>query len=190
MLWKGFYQDFSTNKASASGDFAPWFPTRGSAPWTPSGGAAPWTPEVPLPPPMIYPGATPDVEDKLQVSISSHLKGCDSTLSNDQVSKASSYLWCKWAVNNVRLKKFYAWQLVTHWRANAACVFVFSLLFCFVLFFVSRRVKFESVTTFLGEGLHIYKANINQNTEFKKFVIHCILLCLSYLLMYILEKKD
>ena len=41
VLWKGFYHDFSTKKASASGGFAPWPPPRGSAPWTP---------EVPSPP--------------------------------------------------------------------------------------------------------------------------------------------
>ena len=35
VLWKGFYHDFSTKKASASGGFAPWPPPRGSAPWTP-----------------------------------------------------------------------------------------------------------------------------------------------------------
>ena len=41
ILWKDFYHDFSTKKASASGGFAPWPPSRGSAPWTP---------EVPSPP--------------------------------------------------------------------------------------------------------------------------------------------
>ena len=50
MLWKGFYHDFSTKKASASGGFAPSPPPRGSAPWTP---------EVPSPPLTIYPGAAP-----------------------------------------------------------------------------------------------------------------------------------
>ena len=60
VLWKGGYHDFSTEKASASGGFAPWPPPRGSAPWTPAGGAAPWTHEVPLPPLTIYPGAAPE----------------------------------------------------------------------------------------------------------------------------------
>ena len=41
VLWKGFYHNFSSKKASASGGFAPWSPPRGSAPWTPTGGAAP-----------------------------------------------------------------------------------------------------------------------------------------------------
>ena len=50
VLWKGFYHDFSTKNASASGGFAPSPPSRGSAPWTPTRGAAPWTPEVPSPP--------------------------------------------------------------------------------------------------------------------------------------------
>ena len=50
VLWKGFYHDFSTKKASASGGLAPWPPPRGSATWTPAGSAAPWTPEVPSPP--------------------------------------------------------------------------------------------------------------------------------------------
>ena len=59
VLWKGFYHDFSTKKASALGGFAPWPPPRGSVPWTPAGGAAPWTPEVPSPPLTIYPGAAP-----------------------------------------------------------------------------------------------------------------------------------
>ena len=39
VLLEGFYHDFGTKKASASG------------------GSAPWTPEVPLPPLTIYPGA-------------------------------------------------------------------------------------------------------------------------------------
>ena len=50
VLWKGFYHDISTKKASASGDLAPWPSPRGSAPWTP---------KAPLPPLMIYPGAAP-----------------------------------------------------------------------------------------------------------------------------------
>ena len=50
VLWKGFYHDFSTKKASASGGFAPWPPPRGFAPWTP---------EVPSPSLTIYPGAAP-----------------------------------------------------------------------------------------------------------------------------------
>ena len=33
--WKGFYHDFSTKKASASGGFAPWPPPRSSAPGPP-----------------------------------------------------------------------------------------------------------------------------------------------------------
>ena len=61
MLWEGFYHDFSTKKASASGGFAPWPPPRGSNLWTPPGGAAPWTPEVTSPPLTIYPGAAPVV---------------------------------------------------------------------------------------------------------------------------------
>ena len=60
-LWKGFYHDFSTKTASASGGFAPWPPPRGSAPWAPTRGAAPWTPEVPLSPLTIYPSAAPGV---------------------------------------------------------------------------------------------------------------------------------
>ena len=51
MLSKGFYHDFSTKKASASGDKL--------FPGTPTRGAAPWTPEVSSPHLKIYPGAAP-----------------------------------------------------------------------------------------------------------------------------------
>ena len=51
MVWKGFYQDFSTKKASASGGFAPWPPPRGSAPWNLP---------VPFAPRTIYPDAAPE----------------------------------------------------------------------------------------------------------------------------------
>ena len=44
MLWEGFYHDFSTKKASASGGFAPWPPPTGSAPWTPARGRCPLDP--------------------------------------------------------------------------------------------------------------------------------------------------
>ena len=33
-----------------------------------------------------------------------------------------------------------------------------------------------------------YKTNINQRTEFKKFVVQCVLLCLSYLMEKINKK--
>ena len=47
VLWKGFYHDFSTKKASASGGKAP-DPHQGALPpGPPPGGAAPWTPNVP-----------------------------------------------------------------------------------------------------------------------------------------------
>ena len=59
MLWEGFYHDFSTKKASASGGFAPWPPPRGSAPWTP---------EVTSPPLTIYPGAAPESSNYLKIS--------------------------------------------------------------------------------------------------------------------------
>ena len=60
VLWKGFYHDFSTKKASAlSADDNSRPPPRGSAPWTPAGGASPMTPEVPSPSLTIYPGAVP-----------------------------------------------------------------------------------------------------------------------------------
>ena len=49
MLWKGFYQNLSTKKASASGGFAP-DPHQGALPPGPRGSFAPLT---------IYPGATP-----------------------------------------------------------------------------------------------------------------------------------
>ena len=62
MLCKGFYHDFSTKKASASGAFAPWPPPRGSAPGPPPGSAAPWTPELPLPPPNNLPWRRPCLE--------------------------------------------------------------------------------------------------------------------------------
>ena len=51
VLWKGFYHNFSTKKASP----------RGYAPWTPAGGTAPWTPEVPSPSLTIYPGSAPEL---------------------------------------------------------------------------------------------------------------------------------
>ena len=40
MLWKGFYQDFSSKKASTSRGFATWppSPTKGLHPWTPARG--------------------------------------------------------------------------------------------------------------------------------------------------------
>ena len=60
MLWEGFYHDFSTKKASASGGFAPWPPPRGSAPWTP---------EVTSPPLSIYPGAAPGYNSYIIVFI-------------------------------------------------------------------------------------------------------------------------
>ena len=41
VLWKGFYHDFSTKKASASGGFAPWPPPRSAAPWPPHWGCCP-----------------------------------------------------------------------------------------------------------------------------------------------------
>ena len=41
MLWEGFYYDFSTKKASASGGFAPWTPARGRCPLDPRGNFAP-----------------------------------------------------------------------------------------------------------------------------------------------------
>ena len=44
MLWEGFYHNFSTKKASASGGFTPWPPPRGSAPCTPSRGRCPLDP--------------------------------------------------------------------------------------------------------------------------------------------------
>ena len=50
VLWKGFYHDFSTKKASASGGFAPLTPTKGLCSLDPRGSFAPLT---------IYPGATP-----------------------------------------------------------------------------------------------------------------------------------
>ena len=49
VLWKGFYHDFSTKKASAS--------QKGFQPQP--RGSAPWTPEVPSLPLKIYPGADP-----------------------------------------------------------------------------------------------------------------------------------
>ena len=51
-VWKGFYHDFSTKKASASGSFAP-DPHQGALPPGPPPGALhPGPPtEVPLPPP-------------------------------------------------------------------------------------------------------------------------------------------
>ena len=49
-LWEGFYHNFSTKKASASGGFAP-DPHQGTLPTGPPPGVTvPWTPEVPLPP--------------------------------------------------------------------------------------------------------------------------------------------
>ena len=59
MLWEGFYHDFSTKRVSASGDFAPWPPPRGSAPWTPARGRCPLDPRGSFAPLMIYPGAAP-----------------------------------------------------------------------------------------------------------------------------------
>ena len=59
VLWKGFYHDFSTKKASASGA---WPQTKGlcsPGPRRGRGGTAPWTTKVPLPPLTIYPGAAP-----------------------------------------------------------------------------------------------------------------------------------
>ena len=50
MFWKSFYHNFSTKKASASGDLVPW----------PHQGALPLDPQVPSTPLTIYPGATPD----------------------------------------------------------------------------------------------------------------------------------
>ena len=64
MLWKGFYHDFSTKKASALGGFTPWPPPRGSATWTPTRGSAPWTPEVYFaPPPNDLPWRRPWVNE-------------------------------------------------------------------------------------------------------------------------------
>ena len=110
---------------------------------------------------------------------------------------------------NLKLKKFYVSKLVTDWKADAAWVFFFFFFLCFFcllvcllgclfvcLFVFSRSIKFESVTTFVQCKIWNfifwwarYKTSINQSTEFKKFVVQCVLLCLLYLVMCILEKK-
>ena len=58
MLWKGFYHDFSTNKASASGA-SPSDPHQGALP--------PGPPRIPCPPLTIYPGAAPAPQKLLKI---------------------------------------------------------------------------------------------------------------------------
>ena len=69
-------------------------------------------------------------------------------------------------------------------------VFVFVLLSSAEVSSLSQSHLFSSVkygTWFFGWTR--YNTKINQSTEFKKFVVPCALLCLSYILMYILEEK-
>ena len=58
VLWKGFYHNFSTKKASASGDYAP-DPTKGLCPLDPRRGRCPLDPRGSFAPLTIYPDAAP-----------------------------------------------------------------------------------------------------------------------------------
>ena len=50
VLWKGFYHDFSTKRAAASGGFAPWPPSRGSVSGPQLGALPPGPPRFLCPP--------------------------------------------------------------------------------------------------------------------------------------------
>ena len=106
----------------------------------------------------------------------------------------------------VRLNKtLYGSQLVTEWKINAACAFVFCfclfvclvgcLFVCFLI--VGRSVKyFNSVTTFVQYEIWNFvfwwawfKSNVHQSTKFKNLVVQCVLLCTSHFVMFILDLK-
>ena len=96
----------------------------------------------------------------------------------------------------LRLKNFYVSKLVKN-SGTKLMSFAFSPPFFY--FFRSRQnrsVKFESATSIvkceiwnLIVGWTRYKTELNQSTEVKYFVGQCVLLCLSYVLIYILQRK-
>ena len=81
---------------------------------------------------------------------------------------------------------FYFSKLLTDWETNAICS-----LYTFLIFICSAEVSsFKSVKIFVQSQIWIsviwwtrYKTEINQCTDFKKFVVQCVLLYLSYPLM-------
>ena len=78
-------------------------------------------------------------------------------------------------------------KLVTDWNTWPKCVF-------FIIFFFlsNRRVTFGSVTNLFSMKYGTWfmdQKDTRQNTELKKSVVQSVLLCLSYLFMYILTSK-
>ena len=106
---------------------------------------------------------------------------------------AHSSLWMRptgeWSINAkmVYSKKIYVY--VTDWKAWPKC-FLRCVLKCFSL--RSKRVKLESVTTLFSVKYGTWfldEQDTRQSTELKKSVVQSVLLCLSYLFMYILTSK-
>ena len=86
-------------------------------------------------------------------------------------------------------KKFYVSKLTRNWKGDSKCVFLFFFKFFLAWADVPNLSRSQPVFSMKYGTWFLDEQDTRQSTKLKQYVVQSVLLCLSYLFMYILTRN-